>query len=194
MSRGNISWSVLLVLICGAAFVAPASAQHFQQVTGTPAGVATDRNEVFGFDKHAAVWRYRPTTASFGKIAGVKLVQIAVGGTVSQLDEVWGLDANSNVFQFNYSSKSFDQISGVFSQISVGEGDQDDCHPYEVWGINSGEAIFRYNYCTSAFEAIGGSLTHVATGGGDDVWGLNGAGEIFHSNFSRNRSGWFQVR
>jgi hypothetical protein len=35
MSRKNVSWSVLLVLICWASLVAPASAQHFQQVKGT---------------------------------------------------------------------------------------------------------------------------------------------------------------
>jgi len=49
MSRKNVSWSVLLIPICWVWLAAPASAQHFQQVKGTLAGVSAGRNEVFGF-------------------------------------------------------------------------------------------------------------------------------------------------
>src|SRR5579862_2626454 len=127
MSRKNVSWSMLLVLIGGASLVTPASAQHFQQVKGTLASVSAGRNEVFGFNAHGAVLRYYATAAAFGKIAGVSLDQVSVGGgTVSQLDEVWGLDAGFNVYQFNYSTKAFAQIPGAsLVQIAVGEGVQD---------------------------------------------------------------------
>jgi hypothetical protein len=164
MSRKNVSWSVLLVLICSTLLAVSATAQHFQQVKGTLTFVAAGRNEIFGYDTHAAVWRYHPTTKSFGKIAGASLFQLAVGGgTVSQLDEVWGIDVSLNVYRFNYSTKTFNQIPGAaLSQIAVGEGTQDNCHPYEVWGANSA-VIYRYNYCTGAFDATFGGLTQVAT-------------------------------
>jgi hypothetical protein len=178
MSRKNVSWSVLLVLICLTLLAVSATAQHFQQVKGTLTFVAAGRNEIFGYDTHAAVWRYHPATKSFGKIAGASLFQLAVGGgTVSQLDEVWGIDISLNVYRFNYSTKTFDQIPGVaLSQIAVGEGAEDNCHPYEVWGINSA-VIYRYNYCTGAFEGLTEGLTQVATGGGD-VWALNRSGNV----------------
>ena len=136
---------VLLVLVCWASLVVPASAQHFQQVKGALAGVSAGRNEVFGFDVHANVWRYHATTDSFSKIANASLFQLAVGGgTLSQLDEVWGIEGNLNVYRFNYSTKVFDQIPGaVLEQIAVGEGTQDSCHPYEVWGVNASDQIFR---------------------------------------------------
>jgi len=179
MSRKNVSWSVLLVLICSTLLAVSATAQHFQQVKGALTFVAAGRNEIFGYDTHAAVWRYHPTTKSFGKIAGASLFQLAVGGgTVSQPDEVWGIDVSLNVYRFNYSTKTFDQIPGAaFSQIAVGEGAQDNCHPYEVWGLNS-TVISRYNYCTGAFDGITGGPTQVATEGGD-VWAINSSGGIY---------------
>jgi hypothetical protein len=178
-------WTVLLVLVCWAAFVVPASAQHFQQITGTLASVSAGRNEVFGVDSHAVVWRLNATKNAFTKVKKASLVQIAVGGgTLSQLDEVWGLNAKTEIFRFDYTSKTFVQITGELIQIAVGPGNQDDCHPYEVWGVNPNDSIFRYNYCTEAFDEITGFLSQVATGDGD-VWGINSAGQIFHFNFAR---------
>ena len=67
-------------------------------------------------------------------------------------DDVWGINASGNVYRFNYSTKVFNQVQGVLKQITVGLGDQDNCHPYEVWGINSSQNVFRYNYCTNKFD------------------------------------------
>src|SRR5580658_4815419 len=179
MSRKNVSCSVLLVLVCWASLVVPASAQHFQQVKGTLASVSAGRNEVFGLDAVSGVWRFNAKTSAFAKIKKASLVQVAVGGgTLSQLDEVWGLDAISGIHRFNYISKTFDQIGGVagvaLQQIAVGPGNQDNCHPYEVWCVAS-VGVFRFDYCTNAFVATGGFLTQIATGGGD-VWGFNSSG------------------
>ena len=178
-------WTVLLVLVCWATLVIPASAQHFQQITGTLASVSAGRNEVFGVDSHSVVWRLNPTKNAFTKIKKATLVNVAVGGgTLSQLDEVWGLNAKTEVFRFDYTSKTFVQITGELTDIAVGVGNQDDCHPYEVWGVNPDDSIFRYNYCTNAFDQITGSLTHVATSGGD-VWGTSSSGTISHFNFAK---------
>src|SRR5277367_6427426 len=105
-------WIVLVVLVCWAALVVPASAQHFQQITGTLASVSAGRNEVFGVDSHAVVWRLNPAKNAFAKVKKASLVEIAVGGgTLSQLDEVWGLNAKTEVFRFDYTSKTFAQIT-----------------------------------------------------------------------------------
>jgi hypothetical protein len=185
MSRKNGFWSGLLILIGWVSLALPASAQHFQQVKGTLASVSAGGNEVFGIDSKGAPWRYNATSKSFAKIKELTgLVQIAVGGgTLSQLDDVWAVAAGGEVYRFNYSTKTFDQIPGAFlSQITVGEGTRDSCHPYEVWGITGSSFIYRYNYCTNQFDNIGGSLTQVATGGGD-LWGINGNDQIYYYNF-----------
>jgi hypothetical protein len=190
MSRKTAFSNVLLVLVCGTSLVAPASAQHFKQVKGSLTSVSAGRNEVFGIDADDNVWRYSASSKAFDKIANVSLTNVAVGGgTLSQNDEVWGFNANF-VYRFNYSKKEFVQIPGILTQIAVGIGNQDDCHPYEVWGLNSGDEIFRFNYCENAFVQVSGFLTHVATGGGD-VWGLNSAGQIFHFNLAAES--WQQV-
>src|SRR5271168_5223966 len=185
MSRKNIYWSVLLVLVCCAGLVVPASAQQFLQVKGTLTSVSAGRNEIFGVDSKAVVWRYHATPRSFGKVAKASLVNVVVGGgTVSQLDEVWGLGANGDVYRFNYSTKAFDPIGNSLAQIVVGVGYQDSCHPYEVWGLNSAGNVFRYNYCTNFFDAgFNVLLTQVATGAGD-VWGVSSASQIFHYSFA----------
>jgi hypothetical protein len=186
MSRKNVSWSALLILIV--ALAVSASAQHFEKVKGTLVGVAAGRNEVFGFDAKSNVWRYHATTQSFGKIKGASLNQIAVGGgTLTQLDDVWGISASQNVFHFNYSTKTFDEISGAFlTQITVGVGNEDSCHPYEVWGIASNQEVFRFDYCSLQFNQSPGSfLTSIASGGGD-VWGIINT-EIFHYSFSQGK-------
>lgn len=184
-SRVFVSKTVLPILVCWALLAVPASAQHFEQVKGALTSVAAGRNEVFGIDSKSAVWRYNASTKSFHKIANAKLGQVVVGGgTLSQLDEVWGLDESLNIYRFNYSSKAFDQIPGVLSQITVGPGYEDNCHPYEVWGVNSAQSIYRYDYCTGEFLQISGLLTVIATGGGD-VWGINVNGQVFH--FTNNR-------
>jgi hypothetical protein len=188
MSRKDVFWSGLLILIGGVLFALPASAQHFEQVTGTLASVSAGRNEVFGFDTHANVWRLNPKTNSFDKIKKALLVDIAVGGgTLSQLDDVWGLDAKFNVYRFNYTTKAFDQISGaVLTQITVGAGNEDQCHPYEVWGIAPNDEVFRFDYCSGQFnQSAGSALTQIATGG-SDVWGIINS-VVFHYSFSQEK-------
>ena len=188
MSRKTACSSVLLVLICWAALVVTASAQQFQQVKGTLVSISAGRNEAFGFDIKGAVWRFHPTTNSFGKVAHATLVNIAVGGgTAAQLDEVWGINASGDVYRFNYTTKAFAQVPANLSQIAVGPGYQDDCHPYEVWGINSADAIFRFNFCSGLFDSIGGLLTQIATGGGD-MWGLNNGAKFFTITLLPRRS------
>jgi hypothetical protein len=183
MSRKTAYCSVLPVLVCWASLIVPASAQHFQQVTGSLVSVSAGRAEVFGYDAEGAVWRYAPGTKSFAKIANAFLVDIAVGGgTDSQPDAVWGVNSSDSVYKFNFVTKAFDAIPGVLTQISVGVGNQDNCHPYEVWGVNPVGSVFRYSYCTKKFLQVTGVLSHVATSGGD-VWGINGSGSIFHYNF-----------
>jgi hypothetical protein len=188
MSRKHVCWFVALVLICWATLVIPGFAQHFEQVKGTLAQVSAGRNEVFGVDNKANVWRYHPTTKSFGKIAGVSLAQVAVGGgSVTQLDEVWGVNGSFGVYRFNYTTKSFDQIPGVtLMQITVGVGNEDQCHPYEVWGVAPSQEVFRYDYCANLFHQSAGSfLTSIATGG-SDVWGIINS-EIFHYSFAQEQ-------
>jgi len=189
MSRKTAYWSVLPVLVCWASFIVPASAQHFQAVTGTLASVSAGRSEVFGLDSDAAVWRYAPSTKSFVKIENAFLGSVAVGGgSDSQADAVWGVSANGGIFKFNFQTKIFDAVPGVLSQIAVGVGNQDKCHPYEVWGVNSAHAIFRYNNCSKEFVKVSGLLSQVATGGGD-VWGLSSSNteNIFHFNFATQK-------
>jgi hypothetical protein len=193
MSPKHVFSSALLVLIWGASFTLPASAQHFQQVKGSLVSVAAGRNEVFGIDAHGLPWRYDAAKLSFEKVTGAtSLVQIAVGGgTLSQLDEVWALAAHNKVFRFNYRTDAFDPIPApAFSQITVGEGaaqnilssslNPDKCYPYEVWGAepNPGpdtSGLFaRYNFCENTFDSFfrfSGNMIQGATGGGD-VWGL----------------------
>src|SRR5580698_9565845 len=135
-------WIVLMVLVCLAALVAPASAQHFQQIKGTLSTVSAGRNEVFGLDSQSAVWRLSLATKSFVQIPSASLVDIAVGGgTLAQRDEVWGVNATGGIYRFNYSTGNFNKTSGVLTQITVGVGSQDSCHPYEVWGVNSAGSV-----------------------------------------------------
>ena len=174
----------MMLLLCLAALIVPATAQHFKQVTGftgSMASVAAGRSEVWGVNTSGQVFRL--TGTKFVSVPGT-LSQIAVGGgTVTQKDEIWGLDSSGSVFHFNYGKKSFTQLPGFLSQIAVGEGDIDSCHPYEVWGINSNQNIFRYNYCSKQFDSIPGFLTQISTAGGA-VWGINSSAELFAFNFS----------
>ena len=186
MSRTNVHFIVCLTLSCLTAAAVPASAQHFQQITGTPLSqIAAGRKEVWGL-YNSRIYRFNPGSGGFDQIQG-SLSQIAVGGgTLLQSDEVWGLDSGGSAYRFNFSTKTFTLQSGPgvlqLSQIAVGAGYEDNCHPYEIWGINS-TYIYRYNYCISQFENIeisfidtyipeGGMFTQIAVSGAGDVWGL----------------------
>ncbi|HEY1657615.1 MAG TPA: tectonin domain-containing protein [Candidatus Sulfotelmatobacter sp.] len=185
MSRKALPWTVPLTLICCAILTLPASAQHFQQVKGTLTQIAAGRNEVFGVDAASNIWRYNSTQKGFVSIQGL-LVQVAVGGgTVSQTDDVWGVNGTGRVFRFNYNTKLFVSTGKTtLTSITVGVGTQDKCHPYEVWGIYApSQFAYRYDYCLKGFSLVPSGLTEVATGGGD-VWGVNGASEIFHYDFA----------
>src|SRR4029077_6473512 len=186
---GGTSMKRMMLLLCLAALVIPASAQHFKQVTGFTGSmlqVAAGRSEGWGVNNTGQVFRF--TGTKFASVPGTLSRIVVGGGTLSQKDEIWGGDESGNVFQFNYGKKSFTHIPGSLQQIAVGEGDIDSCHPYEVWGVNLGDAIFRYNYCTNKFEQAFGSLVQVATAGGG-VWGLSGAQQLYAFNFS---TGQFQ--
>jgi hypothetical protein len=186
MSLTNIRFVLCLALICSTAAVVPASAQHFQQMEGSLTEIAAGRAEVWGLNG-SQPYRFNPSTQKFVKISDKisgPLTQIAVGGgSLLQPDEVWGINASGLVYQYNFSTKAFVYVSGgiecklcaylSYSQVVVGPGYEDNCHPYEVWGItNFGTG--RYNYCSSQFESIpnpsGVSFSQIATGGGD-VWG-----------------------
>src|ERR1035438_9898056 len=67
------AFSVLVVLVCCASLVVPSSAQHFQEVKGSLAGISAGRNEIFGFDSNAAVWRFNLKTNAFSKIKQASL-------------------------------------------------------------------------------------------------------------------------
>jgi hypothetical protein len=188
MSRRTAFCTLLLLLVCWASLVVPASAQHFQQVDGPRLAIAAGRSEVFGVDDSNAAWRYHASSNSFKKIAGALLDRIAVGGgTDSQLDEVWGIGVSNQVLRFNYSTNTFDQIPGNLSQITVGVGYEDQCHPYEVWGINNGQQVFRYDYCSGRFNQSPGSLLFVITTGGSDVWGIYTNNQVYHYSFAQHK-------
>jgi Tectonin domain len=190
MSRTNLRFVVWLTVICLAAAVVPASAQHFEQIAGTPLSqIAAGRAEVWGL-YNSRIYRFNPSTKNFAQISG-SLEQIAVGGgTLLQPDEVWGVNSG-HVYRFDFSTNSFAWVPGVkqcwfclpifFSKIAVGGGGRDHCHPYEMWGISyfPGVNVYRYNYCTSFFDkissnvgAVSGNFTQIAVGPTGDVWGL----------------------
>lgn len=182
MSAKSVCFSLVLVLICGVALVVPASAQHFQHVTGSLTQVAAGRAEIWGLSAHLP-YRFNPATKAFARVSTpTGFTQIAVGGgTPLQSDQVWALDGTGHTFQFNFGTKTFVNVPGVLSQIVVGEGDQDKCHPYEVWGIAPDSTVWRYNNCNPQWEQVQvpNPFTVIATGGGD-VWGLDEFAQIWH--------------
>ncbi|MFZ1918507.1 MAG: tectonin domain-containing protein [Terriglobales bacterium] len=219
MSRTNARFALCLLLICSAAAV-PASAQHFQQMTGSLTQIAAGRAEVWGLNG-SQPYRFDASTKKFVKISDKisgPLAQIAVGGgSLLEPDQVWGINASGLVYQYNFTTKAFVYVTGgiecklclfdSWSQLVVGEGDEDaaaggsdGCHPYEVWGLQSNLAYqglpYRYNWCEGAFDQIplpGSSttpFTHLATGG-SDTWALDANAHIWHYNQYDNL--WFQV-
>jgi Tectonin domain len=202
------------MLVCLTAAAVPASAQHFKQITGTPLSqIAAGRKEVWGL-YNSGIYRFNPNTESFDQIPGA-LAQIAVGGgSLMQTDEVWGVN-NGYVYRFNFSTNAFDWVRGfeqckfcipvLFSQIVVGAGYEDNCHPYEVWGVSyfPDVNVYRYNYCTSLFDNtpklfdIGGTETHVAftriAVDGGSVWGLSGSSVPAYVFEYSQQSGWGQA-
>jgi len=117
------------------------------------------------------------------------LLQIAAGGGNSfwlTPDEVWVLGPLMNDFNnipYRLTSSGFVQMPGRLSQIAVGPGGRDSCHPYEVWGLNSSNEIFRFDYCSGQFNQQPGSLGSIAVGGAG-VWGVNSSGQISQLNFA----------
>jgi Tectonin domain len=219
MSRTNVRFALCLTLICWIAAVVPASAQHFQQMNASGpqlSYLAAGRNEVWGLHYPGGqIYRYHPSTKKFVQVAG-SLSQVAVGGgSLLEPDQVWGVNG-AGVFRFNLSNNTYTQenppgATTFFSQIAVGEGDEDSsvggsdgCHPFEVWGLaasapsNAG-LPYRYNYCEGQFDEIplpSGSttpFTHIATGGGV-LWALDAKENIWRWNghFWRLVSGFLQ--
>ena len=199
MSRTNVRFVVCLLLICSAAAVVPASAQHFEQIPGSLNYISAGRSEVWGilctavYCSDSNVYRFNSGTKKFVQVAGPPngLQSIVVGGgSLLEPDEVWGIENISyNVYRFNFAKGVFVQVPGLtLSQIAVGYGNLDKCHPYEVWGVwgpnVANPATYRYNYCTSGFDNIPNIdyegtvyLSQIATGGGD-VWAI-GNGQVW---------------
>jgi len=181
---------IMMLLLCMAALIVPAQAQHFQQVTGFTGSmlqVAAGRSEVWGINTSGNVFRL--VGSKFVSVSGA-LSKIAVGGgTAFQKDDIWGLDESGNIFRFDYGTKSFTQIpptlAGSLEQIAVGVGYNDGCHPYEVWGINFKANAFRYNYCNHVFESLPINLFffQVSTAAGA-IWGLNTDSHLLVWNFN----------
>jgi hypothetical protein len=205
MFHRNVRFTLCLLLICWAAVVVPASAQHFQKMTGSLTKVAVGYAEVWGLNG-SQIYRFNPGSKTFGQITG-SFTQVAVGGgTLLQRDEVWAVNPSGYIYRFNFSTKAFVYVPGIrqsgilpglrFTQIVVGEGGEDNCHPYEVWGKNvdiyGTVNIYQYNYCTSLFDYIQtpNPFTVIATGGGD-VWGLDEYAQIWHYNYQT--PGWTQA-
>ena len=191
MTRTSVRSVLCLLLICSAAAVVPASAQHFKRMNGSLTQIAAGRNEVWGLNG-STIYRFNSSTQKFAEVKGT-LTQIAVGGgTLLQKDEVWGIANGYFVYHFNFKTNSFDEVGCGFlsclqlSQIAVGPGYEDNCHPYEVWGIADnqyiGYATYRYNYCTSGFDNIPNptddNFSQIATGGGD-VWTIDPYGYVW---------------
>lgn len=197
MARNRTLLTIWSLLACCVAIVVPAAAQHFKLVTGSLTQVAAGRTEVFDIAAASQAHRYNPGTKAFVLVAGSpQFFEVAVGGgTLSQKDEVWGVGLTNQIYHFNFGTKTFVQVPGPsLYQITIGEGDQDRCHPYEVWGLDLSGFIYRYNYCSKAFDAISGALSTIATAGGD-VWGMyNGfsSSQIYHYDFGL--PGWVQVQ
>jgi hypothetical protein len=180
MARTNVAFATCLMLICWAAAVVPATAQHFKQIDGSLTQIAVGRAEVWGLNG-SEVYRFDSSTEKFNKMSG-SLAQIAVGGgSILQRDEVWGVSASGSVYQFSYSKNKLVKIKGDLKQIAVGEGDYDNCHPYEVWGIDPTGNVWRYNYCNSQFETADApsSMAQIAVAP-NDVWGLDEYGNVYH--------------
>jgi hypothetical protein len=219
MSCAKVDFALCLLVICSAALV-PASAQHFQQMSGSLSQIAAGRNEVWGLDG-SQPYRFNSTNKDFVKISDKvsgPLAQIAVGGgSLLELDQVWAINTSGLVYQYDFTTKAFVYVTGgvecklclfdSFSQLVVGMGDEDGadgasdaCHPYEVWALQSNLAYqglpYRYNYCEGEFDEIGlpsGSttpFTRLATGG-SDTWALDANANIWH--FSRYFQSWTQI-
>ncbi|MGB2602335.1 MAG: tectonin domain-containing protein [Candidatus Sulfotelmatobacter sp.] len=197
MSHSKIRLTVCFTLICWVAAAVPASAQHFALVGGLLSRVAAGRSEVWGLRfPGGLIYRFNPSINGFAPVAG-SLSQIAVGGgSLLQPDQVWGVNG-AGVFSFDLSTNAYTQhnppgATTYFSQVAVGEGDLDRCHPYEVWGLAWSNSTwyglpYRYNYCTGQFVQIplpSGSTTpfsNIAVAArGSDVWALDTNAHIWH--------------
>ena len=207
MFHRKVRFAICLLLTCWAAVVVPASAQHFRQISGSLTTVAVGYTEVWGLNS-SQIYRFNPGTKTFDQITGSFTQVAAGGGTLLQRDDVWALNPSGAIYRFNFSTKAFAYVCGIrrslcrirpglsLIQIVVGEGGEDNCHPYEVWGrnvdINGSLNIYQYNYCTSLFDYIPtpNPFTVIATGGGD-VWGLDEYAQIWHYNYQL--PGWTQA-
>jgi hypothetical protein len=203
MSCAKVCFALCLTLICLTAAVAPASAQHFQEIPTPLSQISAGYKEVWGLKfPGGLIYRLVPgngvTSADFQQVNG-SLSQVAVGGgSLFQPDQVWGVNG-AGVFSFNLSTNAYTQHnpSGpatYFNHVAVGEGDLDSCHPYEVWGLASSVLAssglpYRYNFCQSRFDKIplpSGSttpFTQIATAPrGSDVWAVDANGLAWHLN------------
>ena len=198
MPRTNVRFVLCLMLICWTAAVVPASAQHFQQMSGSLSQIAAGHSEVWGLKfPGGQIYRFSPSTQSFNQVPG-SLSQIAVGGgTLLVSDQVWGVNG-AGVFSFNLGTNAYTQrnppgAATFFNHIAVGKGgvwEAEGCYPYEVWGLASSVPAssglpYRYNWCEGRFFQVplpSGStvpFTRIATGGGD-VWALDANAQIWH--------------
>jgi hypothetical protein len=178
---------VALAAVLSVASVQTLSAQTFYSVPvyggASLAQVSAGGKSVWGIDTSEVPYIYQG--GEFVPASNIALTQIAVGGgTTFQADEVWALDSLDRIYFASPGEMAwnFNYVPGALSQIAVGPGYNDRCHPYEVWGVNASSQIYRFNYCTRQFEQVPGWLKQLSVGGGD-IWGVNKSNQIFRFNF-----------
>jgi hypothetical protein len=177
----------ILALVFGIGCAQSAFPQSFKKVSvkggAKMTQVASGGAGVWALATNGNPYVYK--TNKFLLASTISLTQIAVGGgNLRQPDTVWALDSAGNVYNASISGTTwvFNQAPGVLSQIAVGIGYEDSCHPYEVWGLNPSALIYRFNYCLGNWEFIPGTLQTISVGAGD-VYGINGNHQIFHFKF-----------
>src|SRR5262249_31905481 len=133
---------IALVLTLGIASMQSASAQSFKKVK-----VAKNALVVQVASGGASVWAlgsngnpYRFNGKTFVLANTISLSQIRVGGgSANQTDEVWGVNSSGGIYRASKSGSTwtFSAVPGSLTEVEVGPGYQEVCHPYEVWGLNS---------------------------------------------------------
>ncbi len=143
---------------------------------------------VWALDDQGAIYRLNANTKRFDPVPGV-LAWISVGGGdfVPSEDWVWGGTGDGNhifcwdcYFTPNQWGERESPPGDLIRFVAAGPGHNlDGCHRQEVWGISVANHLFRISACTLGWVKIDGPpLVTIAAGGGE-VWGLDGAGQVF---------------
>jgi hypothetical protein len=91
----------------------------------------------------------------------------------------WGLDQSGGAWLYNTNTQFFDGPTGgtTLTQISVGEG--------QVWGVNgSSDPAWMYDVSSETWVQPDKTtdLSEVSVYADTNVWGVNGAGQVFKYN------------